>query len=311
MHTIPDALTDRPFTLSEARAHGLSRRVLDGRRFRRVFHGVYAVADLLMTHRLWLIAALLVAPKDAVISHRSALHLFGLELRSGDDGLLHLSTRLRAISREPRIFVHRRLHPIAVREIDGLPVTAPERTFVDCAMQLSLVQLVVTADWLIHQGLTTFDDLLRYCHERHLDGVVAGRRALRHVVERAESPMESLVRLMLVFAGLPEPVCNREVRDAEGVFVARPDLSYWQYKVAVEYDGVWHAASREQRERDRNRREYLEREGWIVVVIIDEDLQRPWTIPQRVHARLVERGYRGPRPAIDPQWRRMFRPGCL
>ncbi|MTB88892.1 DUF559 domain-containing protein [Aeromicrobium senzhongii] len=310
MLPVPAEFRDRPFGLAEAQAQGLTRRALGGARFVRVFRGVYAHADLPLGLREQLLAALLAGPADAVVSHRTALAWYGLELSGGADGRIHLSTRLNAVCREERIRVHRRLHPISSRDLRAIPATSPERTFVDCAAQFTLVQSVAAADWLIAQKLTTAQRLMAYCETRHLDGVVAARRALGHVGPDSRSPMESFVRLLMQLAGLPTPVCNFDVHDAEGIFLACTDFAWPEFKVAVEYDGRWHDEPR-QRVRDRDRREYLEAQGWSVVVLVDRDLRVPLDMVRRIHRRLTAHGHTGPAPWLSFDDAAMFAPGAF
>ena len=280
--------TDRPFTLGEAAALGVGRDELKGRRFRRLHRGVYVRADVVVDLRVRLAALLLVLPGDAVVSHLSAARTWGFE--PGGDASLHASTNTLLRSRLPDVRLHRRrgrLHPYGV---GGLPVTGPDRTFVDCATLLGLVTLVQLAEHLVHQRRTTVDALVSYCWSRHLDGVVRARRAVAFVREGVESPMESVLRLMLVFARLPEPLVNAEVRDGDGRFVARVDLLLERWRVVVEYDGRHHEVDRGQWARDRRRREALESLGYRVIVVAAADLEAPAQVPWRVHAALVERG---------------------
>ncbi|GAA3544531.1 hypothetical protein AFL01nite_16590 [Aeromicrobium flavum] len=310
MLPVPPELRHRPFSLAEAQARGLTRRALGGARFVRVFRGVYALAGLTMGLREWLLAALLAAPSDAAVSHRTALAWYGLDLSGGSDGRLHLSTRQNAVCREPRIRIHRRLHSISTRDVRGVPVTSPERTFVDCATQFTLVQLVAAADWLIHQRLTTRDRLATYCETRHLDGVAAARRALDHVGPESRSPMESFVRMLLALGGLPVPVCNLDVHDERGIFLACTDFAWPHLRVAVEYDGRWHEGQR-QRVRDRDRREYLESQGWSVIVLVDRDLRVPVDILRRIDRRLRDHGHTGPAPRLTFDDAALFAPGAF
>lgn len=310
MLAVPDDLRHRPFSLREALKHGLTRRALGGKRFVRIFRGVYALAGLELRLREWLLAALLAGPEDAIVSHRSALAWWGLELSGGDDGLIHLSTRRNAVCLEDKVRVHRRLHPISAVNVRGVRVTSPERTFVDCATQFTLVQLVAAADWLIHQNLTTLEKLLTYCHVRHLDGVVAARRALTFVGAQSRSPMESLVRMLFELGGLSTPVCNLDVYDDRGIHLACSDFAWPEFKVAVEYDGRWHEGRR-QRVRDRDRREYLESHGWTVIVLVDRDLRVPVDILRRVYRRLAARGYQGPTPWLSFDDAAMFARGAF
>lgn len=55
----------------------------------------------------------------------------------------------------------------------------------------------------------------------------------------AQSPYETRTRLVLLAAGLPRPDTQLVVRD-RGRFVARLDMGWAAWKVAVEFDGAQH-----------------------------------------------------------------------
>jgi very-short-patch-repair endonuclease len=80
--------------------------------------------------------------------------------------------------------------------------------------------------------------------------------------------MESRVRLLLVKGGLPRPVSQVSVYDAQGRFVGRLDLALPGTKVAVEYDGAQHW---QQRRADDRRRDALRALGWTVLVFSAAD----------------------------------------
>jgi hypothetical protein len=95
--------------------------------------------------------------------------------------------------------------------------------------------------------------------------------------------METRLRLLIVLAGLPEPVIGHVVADSDGGWLARPDLSYPELRIAIEYDGLHHLKDARQWQRDIRRRENLERAGWLVRVITAADLH---TAPGTVLARI-------------------------
>jgi len=132
------------------------------------------------------------------------------------------------------------------------------------------------------------------------------RRALAYVRERVDSPKESDVRLMLQFARLPVPEVNVNIYGEDGRFVARGDLVYRRFKILVEYDGWQHERDARQRQRDRERREALEAEGWRVIVVTSEDFKRPQEIARRVHRALASCGYEGVSPVFSTVWRQWF-----
>lgn len=176
----------------------------------------------------------------------------------------------------------------------------------DIATKVNLVELVTAAEWMIHRRMTSLESLADYAMNRHLDGVRATRRVLGLIRESVESPRESIVRLMIRFAHLPEPQCNQDIHSRAGVFLARGDLVYAQNKVLVEYDGWHHERDGRQRQRDIVRREALEAEGWRLIIVTAEDMKRPRVVVQRVHQALVERGYQGATPSFSIMWERWF-----
>jgi hypothetical protein len=294
----------RPFTALEARRRGVGRGALQGPQFRRLYRGVYVAADVPTPLPVLVEAALLVLPTDAVASHTTAMRLRGFEPRRSVS--LEFSTNSGSASTLPGIVVHRRRGRLSPYDLDGLPVTGPDRTFVDCAHCRPLPEVIQLGDHLLHTGQTDLVTLTAYVTARHLHGVKRARRLLRHVREGVESPAETLVRLLIVWSYLPAPECNVEILDADERFVARGDLVLRRWLVVVEYDGWYHERDGRQRQRDILRRERLESLGWRVVVVTAEDLRRPESIPWRVHGALVRGGYVGGPPRTSIMWRTWF-----
>lgn len=297
----PDALRGRPFTRTQALAAGITPKQLEGPAYRSIFRGVFVEASLPDTTHLRAQAALLKAPDDAVASHVTALEAWGLVLPGEHD--IHVSTNEAWVTRLRGIRGHRRQEAISRRTRGGLAVTGPDRTIVDLGTMISLVWLIVAAEHMFNRRYSDLETLKSYARERHLSGVRILREALHWIRAGAESPMETLTRLLLVFCHLPEPEIQAEVCNAFGQFVARVDLGYRRWKVAVEYVGQWHEHSAEQRARDRNRREALVALGWIVIEIYDKDLGQPETIPLRVVEALRLQGWVGPDPRPSELWK--------
>ena len=304
MRPVPAELTDGPFTTAQARAAGVGWNMLQGRRFVRLLPDVYAIATLPLTDDVRTRAVLLVLPDDAVVSGPTAARLHGFD--PAGHRVLHVSTRTEARTRVPGVVLHRHLRPVHHQWHDGVRVTTPERTVVDCARVLALVPLVQLVDHLVHTGRTTLSILSDYCWGHGYHGVRRARRALPLASEDAASPPETTLRLMLAFARLPAAVANADVRDAAGRFVARVDLLVEAWRVVVEYDGRHHETDPRQWQRDRLRREHLESLGYRVVVVAAADLRSPAFVVRRVHQALVQHGYRGPSPVMSAVWHRWF-----
>jgi very-short-patch-repair endonuclease len=76
--------------------------------------------------------------------------------------------------------------------------------------------------------------------------------------------------------------------------------------IVVEYDGVHHLDT-PQRRTDLLRREELEREGWLFVVLVSDDVfVAPAATVERVRAALAERGPAPRRRRLSPEWGRSF-----
>jgi hypothetical protein len=165
-------------------------------------------------------------------------------------------------------------------------VTTALRTAFDCARWLPLVEAVVVVDAMAHAQLIDLAELEPFARNHpRVRGLWQAVRVALLADSLAESPMETRLRLVLVFAGLPRAVSQYEVFDAVGVFVARLDLAYVAEKVAVEYDGADHW---EQRRHDDRRRDRLRSLGWTVLVYSAEDVyRRRWQIAAQVEAALT------------------------
>jgi hypothetical protein len=125
--------------------------------------------------------------------------------------------------------------------VNGIPVTAEARTWVDLADLLPMADLVAAGDSVL-RGTTTPGELELFVRDaRGRRGVVAARRVLELLDERSRSRPESHLRFRLVDAGLPTPEVNRAIHDERGQWIAEPDLHYKRARLALEYNGANHA----------------------------------------------------------------------
>ncbi|MBD5786464.1 hypothetical protein IF650_09745 [Cellulosimicrobium terreum] len=119
------------------------------------------------------------------------------------------------------------------------------------------------------------------------------RRALAASRHRVDSPMETRLRLRLVASGFSCPVVGADVHDDTGRWLARPDLSRPDLRIAIEYGGRHHLVSPSQRLNDVARQEELERLGWRVVVLLAHDVLPRWPATEgRVLQAFYDRGVR-------------------
>lgn len=293
---------DRPFTLEFAQSRGYTRRMLQGRQFQIVYPTVYAASSLELTPLLMTHAALLASPKDCVASHHSGLRLYGLDV--GDDLGPHVSS----LSDEPiriRGITTHRLARMSSRILDGWRVLEPELCLSTSATTLNLIDLVIAMDWMYRLGHTSPEKLMTFLFQHHGAGVRKARRAAALSRLGSESPRETYVRSMLELAGLPPLECNISYGD-DNEFLARVDLSWQKWKIAIEYDGRQHALSMAQRERDIHRREAMEKLGWLFIVVTAAQLRRPRAIVNRVREALRQRQGWAPLPDFSAEWVALF-----
>ncbi len=288
----PPALCGRVFLARDVLAAGLlTRNQLESRAWRRLFRGVHADASLPDTHGTRIAGAALVVPDGAVFAGRTAAYLLGA------DALVEVGGPVEVIVPEAARFgpliglrIRRTSLPITdVRTVGRYTCTTPLRTAVDIARYEDVPASVVALDVLLSRGLVRARDLGEVAALLPPGrGSVRARQAVDLADERAESPPESVLRVLLRFAGL-SPVPQYVVRDAEGRFVARVDLAFPELRVAVEYDGAWHGRPGEPA-RDRRRHNALVAAGWTVVHVTAADLHAPARVVASVTALLGERG---------------------
>jgi very-short-patch-repair endonuclease len=156
------------------------------------------------------------------------------------------------------------------RVVGGVRVTTPLRTALDLGCRLNrrealaAIDAILRAHGLVRSDLTRW--LLRFAGRR---GVVQLRELVGLADPRAESPGESWTRLEIHDHGLSRPEVQWWVV-VGGKPTYRLDLAYPHAKIAIEYNGEEFHSSDEDLAADAERRDWLERHGWTVIVV-DKD----------------------------------------
>ena len=251
----------------------LTKGQLRGPRVRRVIRGVYAPARMPLTHRVRCAAAGLVIDPDAQITGTSMATVLGVSLaRDADD----VQVVVPEASQQER-YVGIGFRRVSADLDPGQPwesthLAHPCRMGFDLAARVATTTGVGRLDAVVRAGLLDVDAMARWLTGRRDNDVVAVRAALALVDPRAESLPESTLRVELALAGI-ETVPQYTVTHL-GRFVARVDLAVPGRRVAIEYDGAWHAL-REQLEADRRRLTALREAGWVVVHVTAAMLRDP------------------------------------
>jgi hypothetical protein len=299
-----------PFTPQQARKHGIDRGALLGPDFHRIMHGIYVSSAVPITFELTARAVLDLMDDDAHLSHFSAARFWKLWVprdprlhvcRVGDRRhsragvTTHVCTRHGAAREPGDVFIRK-----------GIAVTSPVGCFFELAAALPFVDLVILGDSLARQRRIRPEDLvtraLSYCGP----GARRAREAARLVRAGVDSQMETRLRLLVVFAGLPEPRVNLKLRDEDGNVRRRIELVYEEFDLALEYDGEQHRETSDAWNDDIIRRDELASAGLRSVVVTKRGIFRePLVTVERVERALRDAGWTSDRrPRRD--WRSHF-----
>jgi hypothetical protein len=262
----------------------LTWRQLRGRTWRRLLHDVYVHAEVPVTHRLRVEAACLLLP-DAIATGRSAAVLWGVELAGPADAVEVTLPPSAGPRRLPGITVRRATIPPEHRwHRSGVPVTTPEATAVRLAVALAGDDAVVAVDRMVASGIVDLAPVRALASVTRGPGSARARAVCALADGLAGSPQETRLRLLMARARLPPPVAQYVVLH-EGRFVARVDFGWPDRRVAVEYDGLWHAGDG-QFAKDRRRLNRLRAAGWTVVFVTAAQLHRPEELVAEIAAAL-------------------------
>lgn len=281
---LPESLVQKPFTVYESRALGVQAKRLRARDLSDGGRLIYLPAGrhLQTVERARVLAA---ATPGAWVSHETAavLTLLGLPPWLGNCSSIHLSKphELPRVRRAGVIGHRVRCIPGELTDVDGIPVTAPPRTWLDLAADLPLNYLVALGDQIIRlprPGLEqrsepyAHKEGLRLLIRQHpnMKGVEKARLALDEMRVGADSFPETFLRLALLEARLPEPELQLRLDPDDGRSPAA-DLGYRRYRIAIQYDGAPHL-TREQQSRDNLRDEMFRNAGWACFKVNADDL---------------------------------------
>lgn len=177
----------------------------------------------------------------------------------------------------------------------------PVLAWAQLSAHIPMYALVALAESIIAADSTSGDDALSRIaafvdESSRFAGKTRCAAALPHIRSDVLSPAESKARLALVMHGIPCPQTNVKIPGA--VFSASKtvmtlDMAWPEFRIGVEYDGDQHRTDKNQWRRDQEKREYLRRQGWIIICITADDLangQRRTEFAFNVARELAERG---------------------
>jgi len=238
---------------------GLTEREIDYRvqrgRLHNIHRGIYAVGHPILSLKGRWMAAVLASGPDAVLSHRSAAHLW--ELRPSSRTRIEVTVPRAQRARAGIELRSSRLAHDDVTVHERIPVTTPARTIQDLAAVLGerdvervLEQAEIQRMWVRPKpgrpGSPTLTRLLN---------------ASRHNPTRSE--LEEAFIAFLKRNRLPQPQRNVKVLTQDGWITV--DAMWREQRLIVEVDGYDTHGTRPAFERDRARDRALIAEGWRVI----------------------------------------------
>ncbi|MEV4988216.1 DUF559 domain-containing protein [Pseudarthrobacter sp. LMD1-1-1.1] len=280
---LPSTLATSPFTYDSAVTAGVSAKRLRKDDVVHVSRRLYRPST--WSFELEAAARVLseVSP-GAWISHVTAarLHCQLLPAWLSDSTELHMSKpkHLPQVRRKG-VVAHKVIASAdEIETVDGIRISTRSRTWLDLARRLSLAELVCLGDQIIRIPRAEFEarsqpfdtlEGLSALVSRHpnLQGVVRAREALELMRVGADSAPESMLRLAMLDANLPEPDLQIALRPNDAASPTA-DLGYRHRRLAVQYDGGHHLLEA-QRLSDRRRDKAFESAGWTVLVFTKDD----------------------------------------
>jgi hypothetical protein len=232
-------------------------------------------------------------------SHLTAAELLALRLPEGfRAGELDVSSVPPA--RAPRsrgVIGHQASTLFPLGAANGLPVSNAIDTWLMLGSSLSVDELTLMGDGLVSRlqpttGVNGLAAALATAPGRR--GLGRLTAALEQIRPNTDSARETLLRLLVVRAGFPEPEVNGAISNSYGAVVAHGDLVYRDYRTILEYDGGHHRDDDRQFNIDIDRLDQLMEEEWRVIRVNKSLMARTATLVGKIETALNRGGWHRP-----------------
>lgn len=224
----------------------IKRRLARGE-WTRVRRGIYVPTDALrqlsarQRRLLELDATMLQANQQAVVSHRSAALLHGIELLRAPSGPVEV-TNPDGHAGHRRTGLHTycaAVDPDEIVSVGRHRATSVARTLVDLARCRPFEDAVVSTDDALRRNLVTPAELAAAVERAsRRPGVCAAGRVVRFADGRSESAGESCSRVLIDQQALPRPELQAAVLGVRGDVFARGDFGWRECRTIGEFDGA-------------------------------------------------------------------------
>ncbi|WP_369597261.1 type IV toxin-antitoxin system AbiEi family antitoxin domain-containing protein [Micromonospora sp. NBS 11-29] len=179
------------------------------------------------------------------------------------------------------------LNAAEIDRVDGVSTTTPVRTVADLVLRVARYPAVCVLDSALNRGLLTEADIpLVLAGVAGRRGAVDARGFVAEADGRAQSPLETRVRLRCVDGGVPPDVLQLHVRDEDGYLLGIGDIAWRHARLIAEADGRAPHLAPGAVYADRFRQNRLINAGWRILRFTWSDTLRPDYIPQTVREAL-------------------------
>ena len=262
---------------------GVQHRAETGR-LRRVHRGVYAIGGAALPREGRHLAAVLACGEGAVLSHLSAAVHWGL---LSYDAPRPEVTAPASRAGCPGIRLHRTrsLDAQDITEQRGIPITTVAKTLLDVAARSPRNHLEHALGQALRNQVYDHRAITDVLDRHHgLRGTKALRKATADDPAFTRGELERRFRALCRRAGLPQPLCNVDVADAEN-HPHEVDFFFPAHRLVVETDGWRDHGTRIAFERDRAKDAALVAAGYIVLRFTKRQIaDDPDTVADRVRA---------------------------
>ena len=289
---LPHGLQHGPFSTNDARDAGVGRQRTRSDTLQSPYFAVRTHRRPESTQERAEAYAMWMQPTQ-FFSHLTAAELLALRMPEGFRPVpLHVSSAPPA--RAPRsrgVVGHQCSLTTEPLRVGRLLVAGPIDTWLSLGSVLSVDDLVVMGDGLVSRfgAVADMGTLTTAVHS------FAGRRgfarlatAMPQVRPNTDSARETMLRLLAVRAGFPEPEINGVILNSFGATIAHGDLVFRAHRTILEYDGGGHRTNERQFQIDIARLDELMEEGWRVIRVDKGVMSRRATLIGKIETALTK-----------------------